>query len=163
MKSYLKLFVPFALAVLIGSLTFSFAQTKNPNIKRGEFGATPVNFAPGGLHPRLLAQLNLTDAQKTQIAALQENARSSSQEYFDKLRVIEEQLKDLTESGAFDETEARQLLKSKADLQIELEVIRLKTDTAVLNVLTAEQIAKLTQLRQQQPPQFRPNMPPPQN
>src|SRR5215213_2856453 len=137
MKNYLKIFAPFGLAILIGSLTFSFAQTKTaengqfPKGERREFGRMPpFGFAPGGINPRALEQLSLSDEQKTQIRALQESARSASAVYFEKLQVVQEKIKDTTESEAFDETEARKLLKTRGEIQTELEIISLKTDSA---------------------------------
>jgi Spy/CpxP family protein refolding chaperone len=169
MKSYLKIFAPFAMAIVIGSLTFNYAQTKtdtNGQFPKGngrEFGRMPppFGFAPTGLNPRSLEQISLTDEQKTQINKLQENARSSSEVYFEKLQVIQEKIKDTTEGESFDESAARKLLKTRSEIQTELDIIRLKTDSAIFNLLTAEQIAKLDLLKQQRlefPPQddFRP-------
>lgn len=177
MKNNVKIFIPMVLAILIGSLTFAFAQTGGAKAgksrsgdalgARGDAGAPRGGGGPhfAGLPPHLLAQLNLTDAQKTQIAALEDAARTSSQTYFDALRAADEQLRTIAESGTFNETQVRQILNAKAQAQIELEVIRLKTDTAIFNLLTAEQKTLLAQLRQQQPdfPPHggRPGMPPP--
>lgn len=168
MKSYLKIFMPFAAAILLGSLTFAFAQTKTETKPfgkggRGGFGKMPP---PNGLNPRIFEQLDLTAVQKTQIQSLMENSRNSSQAYFEKLRAFDEQLKGLAESEAFDEAQARQILRSKSDVQIELDLIRLKTDAAVYDLLTAEQIAKINLLKSQRPefpPRggFRPEIPPP--
>lgn len=168
MKSYLKIFMPMAAAIILGSLTISFAQTKTETkpfgkAGRGDFGKMPP---PNGFNPHLFEQLGLTDAQKTQVQTLMENSRSVSQTYFEKLRAFDEQLKGFAESEAFDEAQARQILKSKADVQIELDLIRLKTDAAVYDLLTAEQIAKLDLLKSQRPNfpprgEFRPDMPPP--
>lgn len=174
MKHYLKVFMPTALAILIGSLTFAFAQERTseknnqfPKDGRREFGRVPppFGFAPGGINPRALEQINLTDAQKTQIRNLMETARTASEIYFEKLQVVQEKLKDTTESEAFDEAQARVLLKTKGEIQLELEIIRLKTDSAIRNLLTAEQIAQLDLIKEQRPPRppqdgFRP--PPPQ-
>lgn len=173
MKNYLKVFLPTGLAILIGSLTFAFAQTtpgKNnqfPRDGRREFGRVPppFGFAPGGISPRALEQLNLTDAQKTGIRTLMENSRTASRVYFEKLQVLDEKIKDTTESEAFDEAQARTLLKTKGEIQLELEIIRLKTDSAIRNLLTAEQIAQLDLMREQRPPRppqdgFRPPVPP---
>ena len=100
MKNYLKTFAPVAVAILIGSLTFIFAQTKSetggqfPKGERRDFGRmSPPGFAPNGLNPRLLEQLNLTDAQKKQVRTLEDNARTASQTYFEKLMVVQEQIK----------------------------------------------------------------------
>jgi Spy/CpxP family protein refolding chaperone len=161
MKSYIKIFAPVGLAILIGSLTFIFGQTKSDTIRqfpqdeKQEFGRMPppppFGFAPNGLNPRMLEQLNLTDEQKKQIHTLEENAHSSSEVYFEKLQVIQEKIKDTTEGESFDESAARKLLKTRGEIQTELEIIRLKTDSAIFNLLTAEQIAQIDLLKQQRP------------
>jgi len=137
MKSYLTTFAPFLLAVLIGSLTFAFGQTKTDFPMRGgkDFGAPP----PHGLHPRLLEQLDLTEAQKEQIGKLHEKSRADSQTHFDKIKVVQEQLKDAVEKGNFDESLVRQIIAQKTQVMTELEIIRLRTDAAIYKTLTAEQ------------------------
>ena len=167
MKSYIKIFAPVVLVVLFGSLTFIFGQTKtNPKREftpgeKPDFGKMPpppppFGFAPNGLNPRVLDRLNLTDAQQQQIRALEENARSASQVYFEKLQVVREKIKDTTEGETFDEAAARAFLKTKGEIQVELEIIRLKTDTAIINLLTAEQIARMDLLKQEERPGFPP-------
>ncbi len=174
MKNNVKIFIPIVLAILIGSLTFAFAQTNGTKAGKSrpgnDTGAPPPRgggegFHPGGLPPHLLAQLNLTDAQKTQISTLEGSARTTSQTYFEALRAADEQLRTIAEGGTFNETQVRQILNQKAQAQIELEFIRLKTDQAIFSLLTAEQRTLLAQLRQQHP-EFpphggRPGMPPP--
>jgi Spy/CpxP family protein refolding chaperone len=165
MKNYLKIFAPVGLVILFGSLTFVFAQTKTgnefPKGERREAGRMPpFGFAPGGIDPRALDQLNLTDEQKKQIRTVRENAHAASKVYFEKLQVVQEKIKDTTESESFDEAEARRLLKTRGEIQTELEIIRLKADSAVFNLLTAEQIARLDLLKSQRPE--RPEFPPQQ-
>lgn len=66
MKINIKIFAPFLLAILIGSLTFAFAQTGKTNFD----GTKNDNHfehrmpPPNGLNPHVLDQLNLTDVQK---------------------------------------------------------------------------------------------------
>ena len=156
MKSYTKIFIPFVLAILVGSLTFVFAQTKDNNAARqrpprGEgFGKQLPGFR-GGLPPHVIEQLNLTDAQKQQIQAFEVNSRDASKEYFEKIRVADEQLRTMVESGSFNEEQARQILNGKSQAMTELELIRLRSDAAILNILTAEQKTLLEQLKQQRP------------
>lgn len=168
--------MPVGVAIVIGSLTFVFAQTKTepsngrfPNGDQREFARIPppppFGPAPGAIDPRMFAELDLTDAQQTAIRALMDNARTASGVYFEKLRVVEAQLGDTTGSEAFDEAAARQLLKTRGEIQTEIEIIRLKTDSAIRNLLTAEQLARLDLLKSRRP-DFppagpRPPMPPP--
>lgn len=168
MKNNVKIFIPFLLAVIIGSLTFVFAQPQsngsgNTRPARGEgFGPPHGGGFRGGLPPHVLEQLNLTDAQKQQIQTLEANAREASQGYFDKVRAADEQLRALVESGSFNEEQARQILSAKAQATTELELVRLRTDAAIFNLLTTEQKAQLAQLKANHPPMpppdgFRPN------
>ena len=166
MKNYLKTFVPMILAIVLGSLTFVFAQTKDAggDIRppRGERGAHPPM---GGIPPFVLEKLNLTDEQKTQIKTIEDATRAAARDNFDKMRAYDEQMRTLVDSGNFDEAQARQILNGKAQIQTELELARIKTDMAIKNVLTAEQKTQFEQLKQQRPPMppdgFRPGMPPP--
>ncbi|MGI8788932.1 MAG: Spy/CpxP family protein refolding chaperone [Pyrinomonadaceae bacterium] len=156
MKNHIKIFMPFVIAVVIGSLTFTFSQTMRGNFAPPRMdGKGDFLPPPRGLNPRLLDQLNLTDAQKEQIGKLHDKAKADSQTYFDKLKFADEQLKTMMDGGSFDETQARQIVSQKASAMIELEIIRLRTDAAILNLLTAEQKTQLETLKNQRP-QFSP-------
>lgn len=167
MKKHVKIFVPFTLAILIGSLTFAFAQTSQPTggkFKQDGRGERPMppHEGKGGLPPRALEQLNLTDAQKEQIAQIQTASRDASKDNFEKVRLFDEQLRTMVEGGTFDEAQARTILSDKAQLTIEHDLARLRSDAAIFKVLTAEQ---KTQLKQQRPEPsqrggFRPSAPP---
>lgn len=158
MKSYIKVFAPFMLAILIGSLTFAFAQTKDGGRNfdgkrppRGEgFGPPPAGR--GGLPPHVFEKLDLTDAQKQQIEALHTSSRDSGKEYFEKVGTADEQLRTMVESGSFNEESARQIVVAKASAQTELELIRLRTDAAIFGILTVEQKAQLARMRDERPP-----------
>jgi Spy/CpxP family protein refolding chaperone len=163
------------LAILIGSLTFIFAQTGKRS--DGQFtGGEGRGFRPptgmigGGLPPQVLEKLNLSDQQKEQIKTLEDAARADSKAYFDKLKGFDEQLRTIADAGeAFNEEAARQILNGKAQVMTELELIRLKTGAAIKNLLTAEQKTQLEQLKLQrpEPPRggrgagFRPDIPSP--
>lgn len=103
----------------------------------------------GGPERRLFAQLNLTDAQKEQIKALHQQARTASQPYRDQLKANHEEMKAATANGAFNEEAMRALAAKAAQLNGELRVIDLRTQTAVYNALTPEQKAKLEELRKE--------------
>jgi len=156
MKSYMKVFAPFMLAILVGSLTFAFAQTKDGG--RGFDGKRPPRgegFGPpphGGLPPHIFEKLNLTSAQKEQIEAFQTNSRDAGKEFFEKVRTADEQLRTMVEAGNFNEESARQIISAKTSAQTELELIRLRTDAAIFGILTAEQKAQLAQLKEERPP-----------
>lgn len=171
MSNFLKTFAPFIIALLFGALTITFAQngkTKTnqmPDGDRPERRMPPPEGRGGGLHPGTLERLDLTDEQKQQIEAIHAASREASKANFDKMRGFDEQLRKAIEGGNFDEAQTRQILTEKAQVQIELEISRLRADAAVLKILTAEQKAQLEQLKQErrEPPMrggFRPDAPP---
>lgn len=155
MKKYTKVFAPVLLAILIGSLTFIFAQTKDDKGFDGKRPPRGEGFGPkrggGGLPPHVLEKLNLTDAQKDQIEAFQTNSRDAGKEFFEKIRTADEQLRAMVETGSFNEENARQILSAKAAAMTELELVRLRTDAAIFGLLTTEQKAQLAQLKQERP------------
>lgn len=169
MKSYIKIFMPVVLVILVGSLTFIFAQNRNGGQfpKGGGRGFHPSNDRMGGgIPPHVLEKLNLTDAQKEQIKTLEESARAASKDNFDKIKSFDEQIKTSLDSGTFDENQIRQILNNKAQIMTEMQISRLKTEFAIKNILTAEQKAQLETLKQQRPEMprgFRPGMPPQEN
>ncbi len=153
---YLKIFMPLVLVIAAGILTITFAQTNKdgrPGRDGGErgFGRPPGPPPMGGLNPGLLRQLNLTDQQKEQIKTLMENNRTASQANFDKMKTFQDQLKAATETGTFNEDQVRQILTARSQVSIELEVNRLRTDSAIINLLTPEQKTQLQQLKQNAP------------
>lgn len=151
MKSYLKIFAPMVVVILLGLLTISFAQTRGGNQtegRRGFGGPPPMGGGGPGFHPGLLAQLNLTDQQKEQIKTLQDNARTASEANFDKLKTFQDQLNTATTSGSFNEDQVRQILTARSQVLIEMDVVRLRTDAAIYNLLTADQKTQLEQLKQ---------------
>lgn len=160
MRNNLKIFAPFALAVLIGSLSFAFAQSgeviggksKNGDRKEGRMPPPPgVRGDRGGLHPRMLEQLNLTDEQKQQIEAIQTTARDAGRENFDKVRAFDEQLRTMVEGGNFNEEQARTILNNKAAAMTEAEIVRLRADAQIFKILTAEQKAQFEQMKKDRP------------
>ena len=162
MKKSIKIYTPLAIAILLGSLTFVFAQDRsNSGKSRGgepRDGRMMPPPPPHGLNPRMLEQLNLTDAQKEQIQAIETASRDASRENFDKMRGFDEQLRKIVEGGNFNEEQARQILSQKSQMMTEMEIVRLRADAAVYKILTAEQKAQLEQLKQQRP-EFPPREP----
>ncbi len=92
--------------------------------------------------------LNLTDTQKTQIKALREQAHAAAKPYHEQIKPIREQMQKLIEAPAFNETAARALDQQMMQAQIEIQVIYAKTEAAIFQLLTPEQKAKMTEMRQ---------------
>jgi Spy/CpxP family protein refolding chaperone len=160
MKSYLKIFIPFVLAVLLGSLTVIFAQTKDGTDQPGTTGNNAGrNFPPpppgfggprGGIPPQVLEQLDLTEDQISKISKIRENAHESEKTFFDKMRASDDKLRDISKSGnAFDEAQARQALTARSQVMVEVELVHMRAEAQINALLTPDQLAQAETLKQQ--------------
>ncbi len=134
----------------LNALIFSFlilALFAGAALAQGPGGPGGFPGRPGGFPGHLYGLLDLTDEQKAQIKTLREQARTASESNFEKLRPLLEQSRSLTEAATFDEASFRNLATQIAQIQIELQIINARSDSAIYNLLTAEQKAKLAELR----------------
>jgi Spy/CpxP family protein refolding chaperone len=137
----------FTVAILMTAV--AFAQHGEPRGFGGPPpGGGPGRHGPGGALGPLARDLNLTDAQKTQIKQLTDDFEQSTKSLREQLFKTGggplEGLKD----GAFDEASVRAAAQARANIQVELEVAHAKLMSQVYTVLTVEQKAKLAELRQ---------------
>ena len=104
---------------------------------------------PGGVLGPLARELDLTDAQKAQIKQIEDGFRESTRSLHEQLFKSGggplEGLKD----GAFDEASVRAAAQARASIQVELEVAHARMLSQIYALLTADQKAKLAELRQQ--------------
>ena len=101
---------------------------------------------PGGLGP-LARELNLTDAQKAQIKQIEESFRESTKSLHEQLfKAGGGPLDGLTDN--FDEAAARAAAQTRAGIQVELEVAHARMMSQIYALLTADQKAKLAELKQ---------------
>jgi protein CpxP len=114
---------------------------------RGGTGGPGGIGGPGFLDHRLARILDLTDAQKEQIATLREQARAASETYRDQLPALHEQQRALTEAATFNEASFRALAGQIAPIHLEILVINTRTESATYNLLTADQKARLAEVR----------------
>lgn len=163
MNTYVKALTPMLLAVLVGSLTFIFAQSE-----RGDVGKSPISAKkevgapalPGGkfvrgFPPGFAEQLNLDEQQDDQIRRLREESQAASKIYFEKIKNSDAQLKAMLNGENFDESQARQIVGLKSQAFAELEIINLRTRVAIRNILNDEQKSKLSEIES-----YRPEPPP---
>jgi periplasmic protein CpxP/Spy len=109
----------------------------------------------GGFHGgRLFETLQLTDEQKSAIdglfAANRESARSQLQRFQEQRQL----LRNAAQARPFDEAAVRFQAQELASLQAEMMVQRIAVMNQVSTVLTAEQKAKLQQLREERKARF---------
>jgi protein CpxP len=114
---------------------------------------------PGGLGP-LAHDLNLTDAQKAQIKQIEDGFRDSTKSLHEQMfKTGGGPLEGL--SDTFDESAVRAAAQSRANIQVELEVAHARMMSQIYALLTAEQKAKLAELRQQFEQRREQHQPPP--
>lgn len=132
----------FIIALFLALVTFAIAQPP-----QGPRSNRPEGRPEGPRGPERLAQLlGLTDAQKTQIRAIREQAETAAKPLHEQLEPLHEQRKTLTHAAAFDAAAVRALLTKLSALEVELEFIHARTENAIYNVYTPEQKAKLAEL-----------------
>ena len=115
----------------------------------------------GNLVEHLSRALDLTDAQKAQVKQIEDSLRESTGS-------LHEQLAKSGDGGGpldgfkdgFDEAAVRSAAQARAAVHVELEVAHARAMSQIYALLTAEQKAKLAELRQQFQ-QRRPGPPPP--
>ena len=136
-----------------------FAQGGGPHGFGGPPHGGPHRGGPGGpgggLGP-LARELNLTDAQKAQIKQIEDSFRESTKSLHEQLfKAGGGPLDGLTDT--FDESAARAAAQSRAAVQVELEVAHAKMMSQIYALLTADQKAKVAELKQK----FAQRQPPP--
>lgn len=131
----------FILTIILGS--YAIANAQPPWARGGEGG-------PGGgpdIEERFARVLDLTDTQKAQIRTLREQAQTATKPYFEQIKPLREEMETLTEAPAFDESAARALAQKMVQIQIEIHLIQAKTESAIAQLLTPEQKARLGEMR----------------
>lgn len=121
----------------------------------GHDGPPPGQRGPGGPggprgEERMFERLNLTGEQKQKIETLREKQHDDAEQFHQQMQGMGEQMRAIVESCNFDEAAARALLAKEAQIEAELKLLRIRTDNAILNLLTAEQRTKLDELRRNQ-------------
>jgi protein CpxP len=118
---------------------------------RGGPGGHGGHGGPGGPRDGLgpLRDLNLSDAQKTQIEKIRASFEESTQALHEQLRSLHESQPDPFGGGNFDEAAVRAAAEARAKVEVELEISRARMASQIFAVLTAEQKAQLNERRQQ--------------
>jgi len=101
---------------------------------------------PGGDFHHMLKQLDLTSAQHDQVKAIFEKEKPTLQPLMQQMRQNHQAMKALESSGPFDEAKTRALATQNAQVMIELEVAHARTRSEIMQILTADQKAKLAEI-----------------
>jgi len=115
---------------------------------KGEFGEHHGRHGRG-MRGAMFRQLNLTEAQKTQIKQLRQSYRERTQPLRQELRAKMQELRQANQGGAFNEALATQKLTETAGLRAKLMGERFKLRQEMTALLTPEQKTRLEQMREQ--------------
>jgi len=113
----------------------------------------PDELGGPGLHrfeemlPRLAEELDLTDAQQSQIQAILDEELPAIESMREQLRDAHQAFRESHPPEAFDEAAVRAFAESQAQTHVELMVAGARTRSRVHNVLTTEQQAQLADMR----------------
>ena len=124
-----------------------FGGQRGPGGPGGHEGRGPGGpGGPGILNPRLLHQLDITEAQHTQIRALMEAQHTAAEPLHEQLRANHDAVRAATLTTSFNEAQVRGLIANGESIRTELAVGDAKVASQVYNLLTAEQRAKLAEI-----------------
>ncbi len=126
------------------------AQTQNTNPPPRPFmGRGTGPGGPMGLLPHLGRELQLTDSQRDQIKAIVDSHRDEWKALADRARTAHEALGAAVSADTVDETVIRQKSADVAAVGADMAVARAHAHAEVMQILTADQKAKLKELRSQ--------------
>ncbi len=101
---------------------------------------------PGGDFRHMLNQLDLTSAQHDQVKAIFEKEKPAMKPLMEQMRQNHEAMKALETSGPFDEAKTRALATQNSQTMVELQVEHARIKSQIMQILTADQKAKLAQI-----------------
>lgn len=102
--------------------------------------------------------LNLSDAQQSQIKDILAKEKPTIQPLMQQMAQSHHDLRQLEESGTFDEAKVRALASQQAQTMTELIVQKARIHSEMFQVLTPDQKAKMTQFMDRREQRFRKHM-----
>jgi protein CpxP len=102
---------------------------------------------PGSGFHHMLKQLDLTTDQQSQVKTVFDKEKTTMKPLMEQMRQNHEAMKALEASGPFDETKTRALATQNAQTMIELQVEHARIKSQIMQILTADQKAKLAQIQ----------------
>jgi protein CpxP len=142
-----------AVMAIAVAVPIAIAQSKDAGAKQGrgghwgERGMGENGGRGGGMMG--FRNLDLTDAQKAQMKQIRESHSQSIRPIFEQIRAKRQEIRQASQSGAFNEALVTQKLTEIAPLEAKLQGEQFRIHQEMLSVLTPEQKAKLDQAREQ--------------
>ena len=134
-----------AVMALAIAAPFAIAQSKDPGAQRAHGMRGGDRMSGAFFH-----NLDLTDAQKAQMKQIREAHSQTLRPLMEQIRTKRQEIRQANQGGTFNESLVAQKLTEIAPLEAKLMGEQFRTHQEMLSVLTAEQKAKLEQLREQQ-------------
>jgi len=153
--SKLNRFHAIALAAVMAvaiAVPFAIAQSKHASGQNAPRTEGRWHGMRGGdrMAGAFFRNLDLTDAQKAQMKQIREAHSQTLRPLMDQIRAKRQEIRQANEGGTFNESLVAQKLTEIAPLEAKLMGEQFRTHQEMLSVLTADQKAKLEQLREQQ-------------
>jgi len=140
-----------AFGVGAGAFVHAQDQTTNPPPRPFRGGPGGRFGGPGepmlGMLPMIGRELNLTDAQRSQIKAIADAHKDEWKALFDRERTARTSLNDAITADAVDEGLVRQRSAEAAMVESDIAVARAHAHAQLVQILTADQKAQLKQLQ----------------
>jgi protein CpxP len=131
---------------VVGLIATGMVFAQGPRGGPGGRGGRGDGFGPGGLGIPL-RQLNLTDAQRTQLEQIREQHRADMESAMRKLTAARQAQRTAIESVPADEARITSLTQDLTQAEVDVALQTARLNTAIWGVLTEAQRAELTKLR----------------
>jgi Spy/CpxP family protein refolding chaperone len=147
MKSSRITAVVTVLAITLAA-ALALSQTVKPAHMHGDgmFGEHRMGF--------FTDYLNLTDAQQTQIKQIMDKEKSTMHPLYQQMGQSRQAMRQLVQSGNFDEAKAREIATQQAQNMIELEVQKARVESEMFQVLTPDQKSKMVEFMNRREERF---------
>jgi len=118
----------------------------NPVAARGPHEGGGL-FAPSFKMARMARHLDLSDEQRTQAKAILDSTRPEADRFADAMLENREAMKQLQQSGTFDEAQVREVAERRGALIVEMTVLKARVHSQIQAILTPEQRERMQEMR----------------
>ena len=147
------LIVPVLLAASLSTISLATAQPSPPPMQQSEHGADRDDDRGPGMHPH---GVKLTEAQQDKLFALHHAAEPARRERAKVIRRAQDGLRDMADSGRFDEAKAASLAQTLGQAVAAEELDHARDQAQFLALLTPEQRAEMQEQKPSRGPGARP-------
>lgn len=106
---------------------------------RGPGGDLGPEMGAGGFVMRMSKVLRLTDEQQTQVKSILSSERTVAEPLLEQMHEKRKHLMQTGETASFDEAAVRNIAAAISGIEVELAVLRVRTETAIFSLLTPDQ------------------------